>query len=232
MKNNGKANQTAMKLILWSFLAFVAVVAIGYVASIIGGMITNAAALLFAVWGLLVVAIYYYFRDPDPATPLKGGVVVSPVHGRVDTIESVENPDGMPPGAYHRIVVKPRIADAPLIYAPVSGDVAKLECAPGDRQGTTDSTLETMRIDLSGQPANVVLRLSAGRLGRRLSPWIVLGESVQRSSRIGLMILGRHCEIFLPASLTLSVKTDDLLKGGESIVAAREEPNLDADKAS
>lgn len=222
MKNSGRANQTALKLILWTFLGFVAVVAAGYLATIIGAFIRSAALVLFSLWGLLAVAVYFYFRDPDPVVPVKAGVVVSPVHGKVVGISEGEKPDFMNGAACQKVTIKVACWDIPLLYAPVTGKLGHYQYRPGDWQGSTDTSKEVQDTRIDGTDASgpsIGVRMLAGRLGQRIQSWVSLGEDVERGQRVGMMQLGNRCEVFLPLDLELTVKPDDVVKGGETVLA-------------
>lgn len=224
MKFSGKAHQVALKLILWSFLAVVAIVAIGYLAKILGALIVGGAIVLVALWGLFAVGIYFYFRDPETIVPVKDGVIVSPACGRVVFVDECEAPSWLDAQKCRKIVIKTGFLDVPMQYAPDEGTVKHLQHLAGEWQGSTDATRETLEMVIeSPQPEQqaIALKLVAGRIGRRIITWVPLGEPVERGQRLGLMQLGKSCEIYLPPNVDIKVKEDDVVKGGETILAER-----------
>lgn len=225
MKHAGKAHQAALKLILWTFLGYVAVVAAGFLAAVIGSFITGAAIFLFALWGLLAIGIYFYFRDPDPAVPLKAGVLVAPVQGTVEAVEEeIGEVDYMDmDGPLTRVIVRIGFTNVPVHYAMMEGEVGHLKHSAGDFHGSTDRTKETLdlRIDHRDGEAEISVgfRAIAGRVGKRIQSWVSLGEAVECGQRIGLMQFGYRCEIYLPPQWKVRVREDDSLQGGETVIA-------------
>ena len=224
MKFSGKAHQVALKLICWSFLVVVAIVAVGYLATILGKLIVGGAVVLFALWGLFAVGVYFFFRDPDPMVPVKEGVIVSPAHGRVVFVDECDAPSFLDAQKCTKVVIRLGFLDIPMQYAPDGGTIKHLQHLAGEWQGSTDATRESLELVIENalpEEQGIGIKLVAGRLGRRIISWVPLGESVSLGQRIGLMQIGRTCEVYLPPNLTIKVKEEDVVKGGETILAER-----------
>src|ERR1043165_1511141 len=93
MKHKGKATQAALKLILWTLVALLAVVVIGIASIFVGAFLTGIASSLFGAWMLFALFCFWFFRDPDPAVPLDAQVIVAPAHGKVDVIDETSEPE-------------------------------------------------------------------------------------------------------------------------------------------
>ena len=79
-------------MILWTFVALAAMVAMGVLATFIGPVFALVALGLFFVWVPFVLFTLYFFRDPNPRVPVGASLVVSPGHGKVDVIDTVNEP--------------------------------------------------------------------------------------------------------------------------------------------
>jgi phosphatidylserine decarboxylase len=72
-------------------------------------------------------------------------------------------------------------------------------------------------IDHDGQM--IVARQIVGILARRVVCRAQNGEEVRAGDRYGIMKFGSRMDIFLPATATIMVKVDAVVRGGETIIA-------------
>src|SRR5678815_2814388 len=89
MKNSGKAAGAALRIMFWSLVLLLAVLAAGVIARYASQMIAMATSFLIGLWVLFTCFTFYFFRDPDPALPASPKAVVSPAHGTVDVLDEV-----------------------------------------------------------------------------------------------------------------------------------------------
>ena len=87
MKHSGKAAQAALRLIWWTLVLLLAVLATGVIAHFFSEVIAGLATTLVAVWVLFALFTFYFFRDPEPVLPSDAKAIVSPAHGTVDVID-------------------------------------------------------------------------------------------------------------------------------------------------
>src|SRR2546422_9172466 len=99
MKHSGKARKAAFKLILISMVAVLAVWEIGTltvgVATVIFAIALAIAPFLAVVWVIFALFTLYFFRDPEAHPPTGPNLVVSPGHGKVDVIDTTNEPQFM-----------------------------------------------------------------------------------------------------------------------------------------
>src|SRR5437773_10175643 len=130
MKHAGKAAQAARKLILWTFVLLVVVVAGGFLAIVLGSLIASAALFLLCVWVVFAGFTLYFFRDPDPRVPSNANAIVSPAHGKVDVIDETTEPEFLG-GPCRRVSVFLSVIDVHVQNAPVAGRIAFCKHTPG-----------------------------------------------------------------------------------------------------
>ncbi len=225
MKISGKAARAARRMILWTFVALAAMVAMGVLATFIGPVFTLVSAGLFFLWVPFVLFTLYFFRDPDPRVPVGGGLVVSPGHGKVDVIDILNEPRFMG-GECRRVSIFLSVFDVHVQNAPVSGKITFFKYTEGKFLNAmkTESAAHNENILLgieSTDPAyaKVGVRLITGLIARRLVPWVEEGEELERGQRISLIQFGSRVDVYLPLSATIKVKLGDRAVGGETVLA-------------
>lgn len=228
MKNSGKASKAARRMILWTFVALAALVAMGVLASIIGPLITTVSVGLFLVWVPFVLFTLYFFRDPNPRVPAGPGLVVSPGHGKVDVIDRMHEPRFMD-GECQRISIFLSVFDVHVQNAPVSGKVTFFKYTEGKFLNAlkTESAQhnENILIGITATDPNgekIGVRLITGLIARRLVPWIEEDEEIERGQRISLIQFGSRVDVYLPLHAKIKVKLGDHAVGGETVLATFE----------
>ena len=208
--------------------AVLVLLAVAFLGKVIGAFVFGFATVLFVLWGLFVIFTFYFFRDPDPQTPAAAGLVIAPGHGKVDTIDTTNEPDFMG-GECQRLSIFLSVFDVHVQNSPVTGRIAYFKHSPGQY-------LNAMRADSAKFNENVYLgiesieprgqkigvRLIAGLIARRIVPWVAQNEPVQRGERISLIQFGSRVDIYLPKHAQVKVKLGDRVVGGESILATLE----------
>ena len=115
------------------------------------------------------------------------------------------------------------IMDVHVNRLPISGRVTKVEYHPGrflpayraDAGDLNEYTQVT--IDHDGEP--IVVRQIVGVLARRIVCRVKEGASVQAGERFGVMKFGSRMDIFVPPSAALTVKVNDKVVGGVTVIA-------------
>ena len=225
MKNSGKAAKAARRMLLWTFLALIAMVAMGVLAFFIGPVFAVVSGGIFFLWVPFALFTLYFFRDPDPRVPIGGGLVVSPGHGKVDVIDTVNEPRFMD-GECRRVSIFLSVFDVHVQNAPVSGKVTYFKYTEGKFLNAmkTESAAHNENILVgieSSDPAyaRIGVRLITGLIARRLVPWIADGDVIERGERISLIQFGSRVDVYLPMSATIKVKLGDRAVGGETVLA-------------
>ena len=225
MKNSGKAGKSARRMLLWTFVALVAMVAAGILATLLGPVFTFVAMGLFFVWIPFALFTLYFFRDPNARVPSGPGLVVAPGHGKVDVIDTVHEPYFMD-GECRRVSIFLSVFDVHVQNAPVSGRVAYFKYNKGKFMNAlkTESAQHNENIlvgivasDPDGERIGV--RLVTGLIARRLVPWIGEDDEIGRGDRISLIQFGSRVDVYLPMSARILVKLGDRAGGGETALA-------------
>jgi phosphatidylserine decarboxylase len=76
-------------------------------------------------------------------------------------------------------------------------------------------------LDTSEPPGEKIgVRLIAGLIARRISPWVAQGGAVQRGERISLIQFGSRVDVYLPMRAKIRVNLGDKVVGGETVIAS------------
>ena len=225
MKHSGKAAQSALTLIGLSGMAVLLLLGAAFLGKIIGSFVLGLAGVLGCLWVLFIIFTFYFFRDPDPAVPTGKNLVIAPGHGKVDTIDQTTETEFMG-GECQRISIFLSVFDVHVQNSPVMGRIAFFRHKPGQYLNAmrTDCSQfnENVLIGIeSGEPlgTKVGVRLISGLIARRIVPWVVQNEVVQRGERISLIQFGSRVNVYLPLDAKIKVKLGDRVAGGESILA-------------
>ena len=128
-----------------------------------------------------------------------------------------------PPGTAVQISVFLSPMDVHVNRIPIGGRVTKVEYHPGRflpafRADAGDLNEYTeVRLDHNGQ--TIVVRQVVGILARRIVCRAKEGDMVQSGDRFGVMKFGSRMDVFVPASADVTVKVNDRVIGGVTIVA-------------
>src|SRR5262249_43795198 len=130
MKHSGKARSAAFKMIIITLVLVVLVPVIGFVAAALGILATVVSGFLFALWFVFALFTLYFFRDPNARVPAGAGLVVSPGHGKVDVIDTVNEQQFMGREC-QRISMFLSVLNVHVQNSPVSGRVSYVKHTEG-----------------------------------------------------------------------------------------------------
>jgi phosphatidylserine decarboxylase len=229
MKHTGKARKAAFKIIFYSLL----VLAILAITAVLGTILAAIAVPVLVVvvaglWIPFALFTLYFFRDPTPEVPVGGNLVLSPAHGKVDVVDTTNEPAFMG-GECQRISMFLSVVDVHVQNAPVGGKIAFLKYTMGQFLNAlkTESAIYNENVLLGFEASEprgqkVGVRLIAGVIARRIVPFVQQGDEVARGDRISLIQFGSRADVYLPAAAKIKVKVGDRVVGGESVLAVFE----------
>jgi phosphatidylserine decarboxylase len=232
-KHAGKPAKAALRIIFWTLVFVLALLAAGAVALFISkwivaisdALVTFSGGLI-GLWILFTLFTLCFFRDPKPMESSIPNAIVAPAFGKVDVIDETNEAEFMG-GPCQRISIFLSIFDVHVQRAPVTGKLVHVRHKEGKFLSATKThSAEHNENVLMGfvlrdfPDQKIGLRLIAGMLARRILPWAKEGEDVTRSERISLIQFGSRCDLYLPRDVKLHVKLGDRVKGGETILAS------------
>jgi phosphatidylserine decarboxylase len=195
------------------------VLAAGWLISVaLVSVVTLVVPLLF---GGLFLFTLYFFRDPERVPPPGEEVAVSPADGVVTTIDEVDEPEFLK-AKVRRIGIFLSVLDVHVNRVPITGKVTHSEPKPGrffDARDPRSSLLNQSRSwVIVGPVATVMVKQITGAIARRICPWAVVGDTLQRGERLGMIRFGSRTELYFPLEADVLVKIGDRVRGGETAV--------------
>jgi phosphatidylserine decarboxylase len=178
-------------------------------------------------WPFLGLSAYMalFFRDPDrrcDAEPPDPDVVLSPADGVV--MVAGEPQPGVPPeGDWQQVSVFLSVVDVHVNRSPYRGEVVETSYRKGSflaayRKESAHRN-ERSEIRLRDGDRTVVFRQIVGVLARRIVTRVQKGDTLATGQRMGLMKFGSRMDVFVPPECTITVRTGQRVRGGETVIA-------------
>jgi phosphatidylserine decarboxylase len=168
---------------------------------------------LTAAAGILLALLYLVFRDPRRKVPALPLGVVSPVDGRVVSVELTDR--GVLQGEAHIVRVRVNALGTYTARAPVEGKIMDLRSV-GDG-GVTDYRTNAMWIR-TDEGDDVVLQFDGYRLGLAPRSTIGFGERVGQGQRCAYLRLVRYAEVHMPVGAKVLVGPGQTVVAGTAVV--------------
>ena len=163
--------------------------------------------------GLLFFVFILIFRDPRrdiPASPLG---VVSPVDGRVISVDLVDK--GVLHGEAHRVQIRIDSFGTYTARAPIEGKIKNLASVNGDQ--VVDYRTNALWIQ-TDEGDDVVLQFHGYRFGLAPHSFIRYGERVGQGQRCAYLRLTRVAELHLPIESKILVKEGQVMVAGTDLI--------------
>ena len=163
------------------------------------------------IWMVFLI-ILFFFRDPGIELPPQEAVI-SPVTGTIISIDTTESDE-------IHFVIFLSLFDQHAIRVPVTGEIVKLQSFAGKfhpaYQANAGSENEHTAILLRTHHGDVLQKIYAGFVARRILVHASAGDSVAAGQRIGFIRFGSRAELWFPPEFVPDVHHGDHLRGGRT----------------
>ena len=177
---------------------------------------------------LLVLFCVNFFRDPARTISADPKDIVSAADGTVVEIEEMEETE-VTHQKMRRVAVFLSVFNVHVNRAPYEGKVVFSKHYPGtylDARNPECSkkneamtwAFETPQAS-ANQPLTLVVRQITGAIARRIVPWAVIGDTLKKGDRFGMIRFGSRTEVYLPLDCAVAVKIGDKVEGGATVLA-------------
>lgn len=175
---------------------------------------------------ILTLWCAYFFRDPERATPVRGGLIVSPADGRISAVEEAAPPPELDlgPAPRQRISIFMNVFDVHVNRSPADAKILRIAYVPGKffnaelDKSSADNERQAFTLELAGGRRLGVVQI-AGLLARRIVRFVDEGEEVLAGQRIGLIRFGSRVDIYLPEGQMPLVAAGQRAVAGETVLA-------------
>lgn len=186
-------------------------------------MLLTAAVIVFAfrygeswvavVGSGLFLFLYLLFRDPHRVIPAAPLGIVSPVDGRVLSVDEIEH--GLPQGRAHRIRIRIDSLGSYTARAPIEGKLKDLHALLAGRLPDNAGNSLWVQTD---EGDDVVLQFSGYRFGLAPRALQGYGERVGQGERCAYLRLTRFAEVHLPILGQVLVQPGQIVLAGEDLI--------------
>lgn len=204
------------------FLSLILTIILFLLSVLTRSKIVSGITVLFLIITLFVI---FFFRDPERKMPEGEGIVLSPADGRIVELSTFAGNDFLGSGGT-KVAIFLSAFNVHVNRNPISGDVKYLRYSSGSFkaafQEKASSENEQNELGLESEQVKLVLKQIAGAIARRIVCRIREGDQVKIGERFGMIKFGSRVELFLPDKVKVSVKLNQKVRAGETIIGTYE----------
>ena len=167
----------------------------------------------------------WFFRDPERMPPADPMLAVSPADGTVTLVDEVVEEQFFK-CRMKRVSIFLSVFDVHVNRTPIAGEILYTEGRGGlylDARKPEASVLNESLYWVCGSnekhASAVGVKQITGAIARRIVPWAVLGETMNRGERFGMIRFGSRTDLYLPLEAEVLVSVGQKVKGGETPAA-------------
>lgn len=179
----------------------------------------------FLAFASLVIFVFFlqFFRNPKRNITLNDSAVLSPADGKVVVIEKVFEPEYLKQDCL-QISVFMSPLNVHLNRVPMDATVEYYKYHPGKylvafhpKSSLLNERNTAVLVNRKGQ--KILLRQIAGAVARRIRFYLKEGQEVKQGQELGFIKFGSRMDIFLPLDAEITVTMNQIVKGGQTILA-------------
>jgi len=184
---------------------------------------------------VVLLAVLQFFRNPTREVTPRFHEILSPVDGKVVTVEEVEETE-----YFKEKRLQVSIFMSPLnvhvTRYPASGVIKYSKYHPGKYlvawhpKSSTDNERTTIVVN-TPRFGEILYRQIAGAVARRIINYAVKGQQVDQGEDAGFIKFGSRVDLFLPLDCKIAVKIGQKVVGGRSVIAEMGELQVDEENA-
>lgn len=184
---------------------------------------------------VVLLAVLQFFRNPSREVTPRFHEILSPVDGKVVTVEEVEETE-----YFKEKRLQVSIFMSPLnvhvTRYPASGVIKYSKYHPGKYlvawhpKSSTDNERTTIVVN-TPRFGEILYRQIAGAVARRIINYAVKGQQVDQGEDAGFIKFGSRVDLFLPLDCKIAVKIGQKVVGGRSVIAEMGELQVDEENA-
>ena len=167
--------------------------------------------------------IIQFFRNPKRNTPKNPNHIIAPADGKVVVIEEVEEPEYFK-GKRKQVSIFMSPLNVHINRFPIGGTVKYVKYHPGlylvawHPKSSTENERTTVVVKTDNNQ-EVLFRQIAGAVARRIVYYCKEGDRAEQGSEMGFIKFGSRVDVFLPLTAKVNSKINDVVRGGETVIA-------------
>ena len=182
---------------------------------------------LGAIFIVISIWVYYFFRDPERYSINDDKYLVSPADGLVTDISEKSGPEELrlENTSYTRVSVFMNVFNCHVNRVPSSGKVEEIFYKPGKflnaslDKASDENERNYFKIKLLSGDEIIIVQI-AGLIARRIVCEVEQGQDLKQGDRIGMIRFGSRVDIYFKNKKVLA-KLGQNLVAGESLLASQ-----------
>jgi len=170
------------------------------------------------------ILILQFFRNPKRVTPINSNQLIAPADGKIVVLEeTVEHEYFKDKRIQISIFMSP--FNVHVNRYPISGEVKFTKYHPGKflvawhPKSSTENERTTIVVE-SEKTGPILIRQIAGAVAKRIILYAKKGNKCSQGQDMGFIKFGSRVDLFLPLNAKINVKVNDIVKGGQTIIAS------------
>ena len=182
---------------------------------------------LGAIFILITIWVYYFFRDPERHSINDDSFLVSPADGLITDISDRTGPIELQleNKTYTKVSIFMNIFNCHVNRSPSSGTVEEINYKPGKflnaslDKSSEENERNYYKIKDSKSGEEIIIVQIAGLIARRIVCQVEQGQSLKQGDRIGMIRFGSRVDIYFKNKKILA-KIGQNVTAGESLIAS------------
>lgn len=183
--------------------------------------IWNSVGVILSLF--LLYIILQFFRNPPRKTSTNSENIIAPADGKVVVIEEVEEPEYFR-GKRLQVSIFMSPLNVHVNRYPIGGTVTYVKYHAGlylfawhPKSSTANERTSVIVKDEKGR--EILFRQIAGALARRIVHYSKVSDTAVQGGEMGFIKFGSRVDVFLPLGTKVNVSINDLVRGGETVIA-------------
>ena len=172
---------------------------------------------------IVIILILQFFRNPKRDINLNSNHIIAPADGKIVVLEeTIEHEYFKDKRIQISIFMSP--FNVHVNRYPISGEVKFTKYHPGKflvawhPKSSTENERTTIVVE-NEKTGPILLRQIAGAVAKRIVLYAKKGEKCSQGQDMGFIKFGSRVDLFLPLDAKINIKLNDIVKGGQTIIA-------------
>ena len=173
---------------------------------------------------VFIILILQFFRNPKRISPDNYNQIIAPADGKIVVLEKT-----MEHEYFEDTRIQVSIFMSPFnVHVnryPISGEVKFTKYHPGKflvawhPKSSTENERTTIVVE-NEKTGPILLRQIAGAVAKRIILYAKKGEKCSQGRDMGFIKFGSRVDLFLPLDAKMNIKVNDIVTGGQTIIAS------------
>ena len=172
---------------------------------------------------VFIILILQFFRNPKRVSPVNSNHLMAPADGKIVVLEeTVEHEYFKDRRIQVSIFMSP--FNVHVNRYPITGEVKFTKYHPGKflvawhPKSSTENERTTIVVE-NEKTGPILLRQIAGAVAKRIVLYAKKGEECSQGDDMGFIKFGSRVDLYLPLDAKINIKLNDIVKGGQTIIA-------------